>query len=352
LTISYRLSSFLWALPLGLGIFLAASGSAMGRGVHDYLKKSDAWYASAEADRVAANILSWQADRGGWPKNVNTTIAYLGSRGDLRPTFDNSATTDELRFLARVYNAGKKTGYRDAFLKGVDYILSAQYPTGGWPQDYPPGKGYHRHITFNDDAMTRLMEFLREVSTSDVYRFVDQGRRDAARSAFERGIECILRCQIKVDGRLTAWCAQHDELNYEPRPGRSYELVSLSGAESARVLQLLMSLDRPSPRVVAAIEGAVAWFEAVKIAGIRIDRHPDPKSPKGTNKIVVHDPSAPAMWARFYEIGANRPIFSDRDGVKKYALDQIGYERRNGYAWYGTWPQRVLNAYPAWKAKH
>jgi Pectic acid lyase len=57
-------------------------------------------------------------------------------------------------------------------------------------------------------------------------------------------------------------------------------------------------------------------------------------------------------WARFYEIETNTPIFADRDGVKKYDLAKIGYERRNGYAWYGTWPQRLLEKeYPAWKEK-
>jgi hypothetical protein len=32
-------------------------------------------------------------------------------------------------------------------------ILSFQSPLGGWPQSYPPDGQYHRHITFNDDAI-------------------------------------------------------------------------------------------------------------------------------------------------------------------------------------------------------
>ena len=44
-----------------------------------------------------------------------------------------------------------------AFLKGVDHILAAQYPSGGWPQFYPPSAQYHRHITFNDNSMVRVM---------------------------------------------------------------------------------------------------------------------------------------------------------------------------------------------------
>src|SRR5262249_31355899 len=203
------------------------------RGPSQYLQQPDAWFSSAEALRIAANVLSYQAEAGGWPKNVDTTAApYTGQRKDLKPTFDNGATTDELRFLARVFDATKDDVYRRAFLKGLDYILQAQYPTGGWPQFHPPGTGYHRHITFNDDAMMRLMHLLREVATTDRYGFLDAERRTDARRAFDRGVECILRCQIVVEGKPAAWCAQHDEKDYRPRPGRTYELVSLSGSES------------------------------------------------------------------------------------------------------------------------
>src|SRR5262249_267404 len=163
---------------------------------------------------------------------------------------------------------------------GLDYILKAQYPTGGWPQSYPPGKGYPRHITFNDDAMVRLLELLREVATSKRYAFVDAKRRKAAQGAFDRGVACILKCQVQAKGKRAAWWGQDEEKDYAPRPGRSYELVSLSGAESVGVVRLLMSLDDPSPEVVKAVEGAVAWFEAAKLKGIRVVVKKDAKSPK------------------------------------------------------------------------
>jgi pectate lyase len=334
---------------------LAAGGAApAASGARKYLGKPADWYRGDEAKRVAANVLSYQADLGGWPKNIDTTAAaYRGDRSALRPTFDNDATTDELRLLARMYRATGDARYRDATLKGVDYVLKAQYPSGGWPQFYPPPRSYHRHITFNDNAMVRLMEFLRETYTSDLYDFLGAERRKAARRAFDRGVACILKCQIKVDGKLTAWCAQHDEKDYQPRPGRTYELVSLSGAESVGVVLLLMSLESPSPEVVRAVEAAVAWFEAAKIKGIRVVLEKDDKAPRGRNKVVVKDASAPPMWARFYEIGTNRPIFADRDGVARHDLAAIGYERRNGYAWLGYWPQKLLEQeYPAWKKKH
>jgi PelA/Pel-15E family pectate lyase len=67
---------------------------------------------------------------------------------------------------------------------------------------------------------------------------------------------------------------------------------------------------------------------------------------------VVKDPGAPPLWARFYEIGTNRPIFSGRDGVVKYNLSEIEAERATGYRWYVDQPARLLTEeYPRWSAK-
>jgi PelA/Pel-15E family pectate lyase len=157
----------------------------------------------------------------------------------------------------------------------------------------------------------------------------------------------VLSYQAEAGG----W-AQHDEKDFRPRPGRTYELVSLSGAESVGVVELLMSIEKPSPEIVRAVEGAVAWFEAAKLTGIRQTVVEDSKGPRGRNKAIIAEPKASPLWARFYEIGTNKPLFADRDGVAKYALADIGYERRNGYAWYSTWPAKLLaDDYRAWKKR-
>jgi PelA/Pel-15E family pectate lyase len=339
-----------WKLGRSIALLLlltTSNGVLAADGLRRYLDHPSDWFAGDEASRIAANILSHQTNLGGWPKNRDTTARMQDEAVPVQATFDNGATTNELRFLARMYQATHDERYRTAFEKGMDYILQAQYANGGWPQFSPPGRGYARYITFNDDAMVRLMEFLRETFTETTYGFLS-----AARRAFDRGIQCFLKCQIKVDGKLTAWCAQHDEIDFAPRPARTFELASLSGSESVGIVQLLMSLDTPSPEIVDAIDAAAAWFEAAQLRGIRQIIERDEKSPKGTNKVVVKDPSAPPLWARFYEIGTNRPIFTDRDGVPKYDLADIGHERRNGYGWLGNRPQKLLDQdYPTWKKK-
>ncbi|RYD22805.1 MAG: pectate lyase [Verrucomicrobiaceae bacterium] len=369
--------------------FLLLAAVASAKGAKDYLKKPDLWFASAEGRQIAANILSWQADTGGWPKNEDTASApFKGDRKKLKATFDNGATTDELRFLVRCINAageevlttddtdeedGKKgnekppvsgqkssssvksvssvveKSYLPAFSKGLNHILTAQYPIGGWPQLYPPGKGYHRHITFNDNSMVRLMEFLREVHTSDRYTFVPAEQRKAAGESFDRGIQCVLKCQILVNGKRTVWCAQHDEVDCRPRDGRSFELASFSGSESVGIVRLLMSLEKPSPEVVAAVEGAVAWLDGAKIEGLRAERR---RGADGEMKLVLEeDADAPLLWARFYDLQTGKPFFCDRDGIKKPSILDLAPERHGGYAWYGTWAGNLLEKeYPRWRS--
>ena len=279
---------------LALHVFAIAglAGAFAAPAWRDYANKPDDWYRGADGRRVAENILSWQSPRGSWPKNLDTTAKFFaGDAKTIKGTFDNGATTGELRFLARAFRASKDRRYQEAFLRCVDHIFEAQYPTGGWPQSYPPGKQYHRHITFNDDAMVRLMEFLREVAMSADYDFIDSARRKTAQEKFDRGIQCILKCQIVVNGKLTVWCAQHDEVDYRPRPARSFELVSLSGAESAGILQLLMSLDRPGPEVIRAVKAGAEWFKSAQLAGIR-------QMIVNGDKRIIQDTNAPSLWAR------------------------------------------------------
>lgn len=330
--------------------FLDSSGASYAA---RYLNKPDQWFSTEEASRIARNIISYQSPLGGFPKNIDTTAKpFSGDKDKIKPTFDNGATFDELRFLARFYHRTKDESAKSAFLKGFDFIISAQYPNGGFPQSYPPGNGYPRYITFNDGVMVRALEFLRETTRSQVYDFLDKERKIKAKEAFERGIDCILKCQIKVNGKLTAWCAQHCEKTFEPRGARTFELPSLSGAESAGIVRLLMSIQNPSSNIIVAVRSAVQWFESAKIQGIKIVETNAPGSPTGKDKIVVGDKNAPPIWARFYEIETNRPIFSDRDGVKKYSLMEIGHERRNGYSWYGYWAKQLLESeYPAWEKR-
>ncbi|WP_255510435.1 pectate lyase [Flavobacterium sp. GSA192] len=323
--------------------------------------KDESWFASAEAKAVAENVLLYQRNIGGWPKNTQMQkplsdaqkkelLALKTSTEGC--TTDNGGTVQEMLFLSKINKQQPDVSYQKAFLSGLDYLLKAQYDNGGWPQFFPLKKGYYTHITYNDDSMVNILNVLKEVKDkTDFYSIKASDDLVAnAKIAFDKGIDCIVKSQYKQNGVLTAWCAQHDEVTLLPAKARAYELPSLSGKESAKITLLLMAVENPSKEIIAAVEAAVAWFEKVKITGLREERVVDAKG-KITDKKMITDANAPALWARFMELDDNRPFFCDRDGIKKYSLAEIGDERRNGYSWYTNEPKEVLKAYDKWKKK-
>src|SRR5829696_1120313 len=297
----------------------------------DVLEQPASWYATAQARAAAEAVLLYQRPSGGWPKDIDMMRPPAERTPTTRPdaTIDNGATTTQIRLLAFVAGAnGSPRGlhYVDSAIRGIDYLLQAQYPNGGWPQFFPLRTDYSRYITFNDNAMMNVMALLDDVSNGTApFAVVDASRREKARAAVDTGVDVILRTQIRLDGVLTAWCAQHDEVTLEPRKARAYEHPSLSANESVAIVRFLMRR-LPTPEIVTAIDSAVAWLERSRL--------PD------------------ARWARFYEFTTNRPIFSGRDGIVHYKLEEIEKERQEGYAWYGTWPKTLLEKeHPAWKQR-
>ncbi len=325
------------------------------------------WYGGAEARRIADIVVSFQTPAGGWSKNLNLSdhvrrpgehfapnnLSRFLSAGDFDTpgdlhwdyvgTLDNDATITEMRFLAKVAGAAGESGaaYRASFLRGLEYLFRAQYPNGGWPL----AGGYHDAITINDGAMTQSLELLRDAAGGKTpYAFVEDRLRQRAQASLEKGIACLLACQIVVDGRRTVWGQQHDMLTLEPVAGRNYEPAAESSSESAGVLLFLMSLPRPSKAVKAAVDAGVAWLKKTTIYGKAYVRGPD-------GRHLVAAPNAGPTWARFYAIGTDLPVFGDRDKSIHDTVDEISRERRDGYSWYTTAAKEALGRYAQWSAE-
>lgn len=322
-------------------------------------------YAPTDLKGIADNILLFQKNNGGWPKNYDVfailTAAQKDSvaaaRGATNTTFDNGTTYNQIAALATAWLALRDDRYKQAALRGFGYILRAQYKNGGWPQYYPLEAGYSRHITFNDGAYLGVMRLLKAVIDREPqYDFVEEKMRRRLTAAYERGLDCILRTQINDGHGLTAWCQQHDEVTLQPAWARAFEPPSICNLESADLVLFLMTIDRPDAGVVRAIESAVDWFKASRIYHTRVDRIPaermvTPFRVSTSDRVVVVDSTAPPIWTRYYELGTHRPLFCNRDSKVVYSLAEVLRERRDGYGWYTYAPQRVINAYPAWYKK-
>lgn len=281
-----------------------------------------AWYGSADAQKVAETVLFCQQEIGGWAKNkpyhhplsAKDSAAMIANKNGIAATIDNGATTMEMIFLANVYQQVKDPRYAAAFEKGLDYLLKAQYPNGGWPQFFPFRTGnsvsYASHITYNDNAMVNVLQLLRAVLASAApYSALSLSTavKEKAAKSVEKGIDCILKTQIRVNGKPTVWCAQHDEVTLLPSNARAYELASFSGAESVGIIEFLMEIDQPSKEITASVNAAMQWLDEHKVTGIRVENQPGPDGKR--NKVVVEDANAPPLLARFYDLETGLPFF-------------------------------------------
>jgi PelA/Pel-15E family pectate lyase len=313
-------------------------------------KNSDEWFKSDEGERIMSIVLSFQTPSGGWSKRTNMAKnprekgQAFGVEADYIPTFDNDATSTQLRLLAQAHTVTHKRAYADAFERGVKLILDAQYPTGGWPQNYPLVGGYHDQITYNDNLMTDLLELLYDISLAkNEFAFTSKKIREQARLSFVKGLECVKKTQVLVNGQLTIWGAQHDRITLAPTNARNFEMTSLASAESAWLINFLMDVDTPDAEIIKSVHAAAKWLNENKITGQRWSQND--VAPRA-------DVKALPMWARFYEIGTNKPLFGDRDSSIHYAVNEISEERRKGYAWYNTVGNKVLEKYKAWAEKY
>lgn len=295
------------------------------------LQTSVTAYAAESSVKNASisDILKYQNPDGGWKKNYKTTSGAWS-----HSTIDNNATYTEIRKLAAEYKKTNNKKCSEAALKGIRFLLNMQYSNGGFPQIYN-SSGYHTHITYNDNAMVNVLILLDDVSArKGDFSFVDKDLANKCSKAVDKGVQCILNTQVKVNGKLTVWGQQHDKDTLKPAGARSYELPSLCSSESVGIVNFLKT--RPSSsKINASIHAAVNWFKQVKITGIKVVK-------ENGDVVVKKDSNASPIWARFYEIGTNKAIFAGRDGVKKYRLKDIEKERRTGYSWYGTWPRKLV----------
>lgn len=318
----------------------------------------DAAKTAVNTDPIAEKMLIYQLSNGAWPKQLedksvvkyetpidDALMAKIKATTYMHATIDNKATSREINALVKAYKNTQNKAYLKAAEKGIDYILKAQYANGGWPQYYPDQSSYRAEITYNDDAIINVLNILQNIAqqTND-FEVVDKTYIPKAQDAVKRGIDCILKTQVLQNGKPTIWAAQYDQNTLKPAKARNFEPASLSTSESVSIVKFLIRVPQPTAAVKSAIVNAINWFNANKIIGYKFD-----KLPNANDKGLIADANS-VIWARFYDLQTNKPIFGDRDNSVKDNVADISYERRNGYAWYGTWANSLIEKeFPKWQ---
>lgn len=305
---------------------------------------------------------------GGWSKNQDRSIARLpGQRFsndaetmEQNPanfdapadrfwtfvgTLDNEATWSEMRFLAKVaaYAPGRDgDAWRASVIRGVRYLLNAQYPNGGWPQIWPLEGGFHDSITFNDNAVANAAMLLRDVAHgAEGFDFVPADLETQAAEATQKAIEVILAAQVRQGDRLLGWPQQVEPMRLVPTSARNYEPRSIASGETTDILIFLMGEENPSPEIKAAVRGAAEWLQAVRVYDKSFEMTDDGRK-------LIDKAGAGPIWSRNYDLVTGRPIFGDKDQTIHDDVNEISVGRRNGYSWWISSPQKALDLYADW----
>jgi PelA/Pel-15E family pectate lyase len=313
-------------------------------------------------DTLAEKMLIYQLPNGGWGKQLNdkSVVNYnlpldknllkkIKETGDDHATIDNNATSKEINALIKAYSTTKNPEYLKSAEKGISYLLLMQYKNGGFPQYYPNTGLYRKQVTYNDNAMINALTVLYNVAEGkNDFDVVDPKLKEKSKIAVQKGIECILKTQVLQKGIPSIWGDQYNEVTLQPDKARAFEPISLATAESVGIVRFLM-LQPATPEIEKSVKSAVKWFKENDIEGYSYNV----SKVNGKAVRTLAEDKNSVIWARFYDVNNNKPLFGDRDGSVKYNYNDVSEERRNGYSWFGDFADKLINKeYPKWLEKN
>ncbi len=299
------------------------------------------------AQGAALALVQGQLVSGGWdyviefdPARRSKWAYYTDARSDTAATdsrrntttFDDNNTQSALRFLMAFLAlqtnqaSAEVKRIRDALDHGLSKMIEAQYPNGAWPQrwdgyphdparhpvrkariptDYPrtwTRTNYGVYYTLNDGAQLDCIETMLEA----FHRLGDSRYLEAAK----RGGDFLVLAQLPEP--QPGWAQQYN-FDMEPAWARAFEPPAICSSESAVAMRTLVDLfvETDDARYLEPIPRFVAWLERSRLG--------------------------PDRWARLYEMGSNKPLYGDRDGLIHYTLAEISAERQRGYSWLGSY---------------
>jgi len=275
------------------------------------------------ARQTARALVLGQLRSGGWDYRIEfdprqrARIAYRVNGGSRNArnvtTFDDETSQSALRFLIRIDEVleFKDDSIHEAALFGLDAVLKAQYPNGGWPQrysefpnpdEYPvkpaqfpeswsrtyPKADYRDYYTLNDQLIPDMLTVLFEAER--VY-----GDRKY-RAAAEKAGDFLILAQLPEP--QPAWAQQYDR-EMQPAWARRFEPPAVTGGESQGALRTLLQLYRVTGnrKYLEPVPRALAYLRRSELENGRL--------------------------ARFYELKTNRPLFLTTNYELTYSRDDL-----------------------------
>ena len=171
---------------------------------------------------------------------------------------------------------------------------------------------------------------------------------DNNKEKFKHAYRIAIQKYSTTDGKKTIWAQQYDPVTLLPTSARSFEKKSLCSLESAQLLIYLMSLPEPDGKIKAAIYDGCNWFKQNAISNYKQVIN------DGEVSIINNLNNERNLYARYYDLESNGPVFFDREGItyNLESFNDVPIKIRNGYTWLGCWGDYLLEIYAFWKTIH
>ncbi len=256
-----------------------------------------------EAAKDAANALIWgQNDLGGWEHKI-----YFNRPKNRRVSFDDNQTQSAIRFLMALDQVVDDTSLDEAITKALNLMLTSQFENGAWPHQYPEQGNYHDFATFNDGCINNCIQVM-----MDAYRYY---QKDEYLESIYKAARFLMISQLPPP--QPGWAQQYNEY-LQPAWARSFEPPAVCPLVTLRNVNTLIDLYLYTGKgqYLEPVPDALRW--------VRESRLPNGK------------------WARFVELGTNKPLYYDRGRIRVNSVDELHIERRTGYG-YETDLSEMLN---------
>ncbi len=250
--------------------------------------------ALAAAKDAADALIRGQNKYGGWEHTIN--FANLSHK---KVSFDDDQSQSAISFLMALDQEIDNPDLSAAFKRALDMMITTQLDNGGWPHQYPEQGNYHDYATFNDGGINDCIRVMIEA-----YQFY--GGDKAIEKSLRRAARFMMISQLPPP--QPGWAQQYNEY-LQPAWARTFEPPSVCPSVTIKNINTLIDLYLAfkDKTLLEPIPDALRWLHEVRLEN--------------------------GNWARFVELGTNKPLYYDRPRIRVDSPEDLHLERRTGYAY-------------------
>lgn len=246
------------------------------------------------AKEAAYALIRGQNKNGGWDHTIN--FADLSNE---KVSFDDDQTQTAISFLMALDQEIDDPKLTAAINRALEMMIITQLDNGGWPHIYPEQGNYHDYATFNDGGINDCIRVMIEA-----YQYYPEN--EMVEKSLRKAARFMMISQLPPP--QPGWAQQYNEF-LQPAWARTFEPPSVCPAVTVKNIDTLIDL--------FLVLGDATLLE------------PIPDALRWLNDIQLEN----GKWARFVELGTNKPLYYDRGRIRVESMDELHLERRTGYAY-------------------